>query len=548
MTTAAQAPCRTLGEFGPLITAADGFPRLERLALEARDHLWLSFRVFDPNTRLRLATEIGETWEDLLRHLLRNGVSVRVLLSDFDPVVGPELHEGSARSAALFSRLEVEGDIQTMMVRHEARVGKSFRFGLWLPAARALEQQRKAMNDMSAAARADTFAHRPGIWRYLRMNRDGRLVWRLWRLPRLFPATFHQKVAVMDHRAAIVGGLDIDERRFDDPSHERAADETWHDVSLHVTGDVVADISHHIASCWNQNRLRMKALRREQSRHAPPNGMHLTAPLRPLDLPKTGDAVDQPQGIRLLRTISVQKRRVGLRFSPETSVCEIEQAHVQAIRSAQKTIYIETQFLRSKTIADALAGAARRNPTVNLVLILPAAPEEIAFENNLRLTERMGEYVQAQCLKTVQDAFGARAAILSPVRPVSSTSKDRDTLHGAEIVYVHSKVLIVDDVRCIVGSANLNGRSMRWDTEAAVECTDSAAVRALRRAVLKHWLPDGAHQDFCELEDMARHWAELAHCNARRAPERRKGFLVPHDPRPAEQVGMAVPFVPDALV
>lgn len=525
-----------------------GFPAFERLAMEAEDRLWLSFRIFDPTTRLRFATEIGETWIDLLRHRLREGVAVRVLLSDFDPIVGPELHEQSARSAAALSRLTHDGDIETMIVRHEARVGKGVRFGLWLPAARELERQRKAMNAMAPDERADTFAHRPGSWKYLRTNESGRIVWRLLRLPRLFPATFHQKIAVADHRSAVIGGLDIDERRFDDPAHDRAGKDTWHDVALAVTGDVVADISRHIGMCWNQNRLRMKALRREQSRHAPPGGVELPSEPRPLEMPDAADAADKAKGIRLLRTISGQKRRAGFQFSPRTLVREIEQAHIEAIHAARRSIYIETQFFRSQSIAEALAEAARRIPDVSLVMILPAAPELIAFEETLRLPERMGEYLQSECLDTVRDAFGSRAAVLSPVRPVASASDGRDQLHGAEIVYVHSKVLIVDDSRCIVGSANLNGRSMRWDTEAAVEVRERKTVRDLRRSIVEHWLPDHPEPELFQLDRMAAVWASLAHENLRSAPKHRRGFLVPHDPQPAKDVGRNLPGVPDELV
>ncbi len=181
-------------------------------------------------------------------------------------------------------------------------------------------------------------------------------------------------------------------------------------------------------------------------------------------------------------------------------------------------------------------------------MILPAAPELIAFEEKLRLPERMGEYLQSECLATIQDAFGPRAAVLSPVRPVASASTGRDQLHDAEIVYLHSKVLIADDTSFIVGSANLNGRSMKWDTEAAVECRDVEHVRCLRRAVLEHWLPEAPEQTFFELNGMAQVWTKLADTNASRAPEQRRGFLVPYDPKPAKEVGIPVPGMPDEVV
>ena len=40
----------------------------------------------------------------------------------------------------------------------------------------------------------------------------------------------------------------------------------------------------------------------------------------------------------------------------------------------------------------------------------------------------------------------------------------------SEIIYVHSKLMIVDDKRCIIGSANINDRSLlgERDSELAI--------------------------------------------------------------------------------
>ena len=49
------------------------------------------------------------------------------------------------------------------------------------------------------------------------------------------------------------------------------------------------------------------------------------------------------------------------------------------------------------------------------------------------------------------------------------------------MVYVHSKLLIVDDATCVVGSCNINDRSLRGgrDTEVAV-CIEGPQVKDLR--------------------------------------------------------------------
>ncbi len=57
-----------------LITAAEGFPALERLAASAQEELVMSFRILDPQTRLRtpelkvVALRHGQTcWPCCLR-------------------------------------------------------------------------------------------------------------------------------------------------------------------------------------------------------------------------------------------------------------------------------------------------------------------------------------------------------------------------------------------------------------------------------------------------------------------------------------------------
>ena len=111
-------------------------------------------------------------------------------------------------------------------------------------------------------------------------------------------------------------------------------------------------------------------------------------------------------------------------------------------------------------IADGLAEAARHAPELNLVLVLRAAPEEVAFKDEIGLSARMGEHLQSECLERTADAFGDRCAVLSPVRPMHSHSGGRDQLHNAPIIYVHTEIAIADADRAIVGSAKLNGRSM----------------------------------------------------------------------------------------
>lgn len=87
----------------------------------------------------------------------------------------------------------------------------------------------------------------------------------------------------------------------------------------------------------------------------------------------------------------------------------------------------------------------------------------------------------------MHQAFGTRLTRATPVRPVLAASPNPETLAGSPLIHVHNKVLIRDDAYGLIGLANLNGRSMHWDTELAVELTDTARVAKARSRLLSHW-------------------------------------------------------------
>lgn len=539
-------PIRPAGVFEPLITAEEGFPALEREAWAARRSIWMAFRIFEPTTRIRSPELPVENWAALLRRKLEQGVSVRIALADFDPIVAAGLHETTWRSFYGFAELAESGDFEILPIRHEARVGRGVKYGLWAPAMWHLEQQRRKLNAMSPDRRRQCFIKRPGTWAYLRLDRRGRVLWRGWQLPRLYPVTHHQKIAVFDGERSIIGGLDINERRWDEKTHERAAEETWHDVAVLVDGPVARDIARHVADGWNRSRDRMARLRARQMRLAPAGAGRLDLRTSPLTVPDASSETSD-QGLKLARTIS-RNEEGWLRLAPVTHYSELQDEHIRMIGEARRLIYIESQFLRSKPVAEALARAAEANSGLGLIMLLPAAPEQIAFQGKSGLPERFGENLHSECIDMVTDAFGDRCAIVSPARPVARDSDGRDATHHADIIYVHAKVIAVDDRQAIVSSANLNGRSLCWDTEAGVVCNVPRMAAHLRRRLFEHWLPADAGEDCYDLDTATGAWRRLASENARRSPEERRGFIVPHDAHEAEELGMAVPGLPEEAV
>lgn len=510
-------------DFDVLLTADQAYPVLERAFMNARSEIWAGFRVFDLTTKVRskAAKGVAKTWFDLIIHTLARGVSLNIVISDFDPVARPTLHRGTWRSVRrLIAAAELAGAGDRLHViagLHPARTGLVPRIFFW-PA--ILHRQFRAarwLNRRTGPERATAIKEMPGLARHLMISGDGHVRPRLWPIPELFPATHHQKLAVFDRRNLYLGGLDLDERRFDTLRHDQSAEETWHDVQLSLTGPAVAEAQSHLETF-----------------------LDVTAGLK------------TPQWHRrLLRTLSRPREYNWFRFGPAPLVEEIATAHEHYAKRARRLIYLETQYFRDLRFARFLARRARENPGLSLILTLPGAPEEIAFERRIGLDARFGEFLQARALRVLVKAFGSRLFIAGMAQPRAKNGGNengRALLHDAPIIYIHSKVSLFDDTTAIVSSANLNGRSLRWDTEVGLLLTDHGQVRRLRRKVMGHWLPEDAHDGYFDPGRAVSAWRALALDNARKPPDKRDGFVLPFDIEAAEKDATEVPGIPQEMV
>ncbi|PYE86021.1 phospholipase D-like domain-containing protein [Pseudoroseicyclus aestuarii] len=515
-----------------LITASEAYPEFERRFLNAKRRVRMCFRVFDPFTRLRSdeARAIGADWYDLIVHKLRQGLDVELTITDFDPIAVTPLHAATWDSIrAMVAAEEAAGaagpeGIGRLILRpgmHPARVGTVPRLLLSLRSYGEVARLTHRLNRLPMPERIEQLRTRPGLRQHVAWRPEGKLRPRLTPVPEFFPVTHHQKIAIFDDDWLYVGGLDLDERRFDDWAHERPAQETWHDVQLLVQGRAVQDAHRHLDTFLRVN---------------------------------SGQERPVPTG-QLLRTLSSRRRFPVLRMSPAPAVQELEQAHLDQITVARDLLYIETQFLRDRGIARALARAGRRQPGLGLIVVLPAAPETAAFEAP-RADAKYGEYLQARCIEKIRRAFGDRVLFVSPAGKRRADETDhgpRAKLFKAPIIYVHAKVAIGDTDSAIVSSANLNGRSLHWDTEAGLRLRAADygpdAVRDIRTACMTHWMGEaGPPRDGETGPEVVARWRAQVRADSAREPSTREQFLLPYVLRPALRIARNMPGVPESMV
>jgi phosphatidylserine/phosphatidylglycerophosphate/cardiolipin synthase-like enzyme/uncharacterized membrane protein YdjX (TVP38/TMEM64 family) len=262
-------------------------------------------------------------------------------------------------------------------------------------------------------------------------------------------ACHHQKLVVVDDAIAFVGGIDLAADRWDTPEH-RLDDprrvNPWgrsygptHDVQLAVDGDAAAVLGNIARDRWRRA-----------------TGKRLSPPSIAGDVwPPTLAADFEEVMVGIARTEPAWQGRSEVR--------EVEALYKDSIAAAEKSIYIENQYLTAACIGDALAKRLREEAGPDVVIVSPRAclgwlEHATMGVLRCRMMRRLLEADRFSRLRVFYPAFAARPDAF---------------------MTVHSKVMIVDDVLLRVGSSNLNNRSMGYDTECDVAIeADRAEVRA----------------------------------------------------------------------
>ncbi len=244
----------------------------------------------------------------------------------------------------------------------------------------------------------------------------------------------HEKVVVIDGRVAFVGGLDLTTLqgdRYDRSEHPRREGIGWHDGATMLTGPVATDVAGHFRARW------------QEIAHEP--------------LPEP--EAQQPTGGRTVQLVrTVPNKTYDFLPRGEFSIME---SYIRALRSAERFIYLENQFLWSTEIANILDAKLHDPPSddFRVLLVLPVRPT--SGKDTTR--GQLGGMIQAD---------SGDHLLATTLR--SGTGQD------SKVCYVHAKIGIVDDRWFTLGSGNLNEHSLFNDSEVNVVCHDPDLARETR--------------------------------------------------------------------
>ncbi len=267
-------------------------------------------------------------------------------------------------------------------------------------------------------------------------------------------ASHHQKIVVIDDALAFCGGIDTTIGRWDTRAHRGKdprrnspwgfAQGPWHDATAAVDGAAA---------------LALGELARERWR---------VATGETLPPPEAGED-SWPASIKPnVENVMVGIARTQPRYRDQEPIYEIEALYLATIQAARKSIYIESQYCASRRVGEALALRLAEKGGPEIVIINPRTAEGW-------LEEEVMDTARVRLVRTLRESdHEDRFRIYCPV-----------AANGTPI-YVHAKIMIVDDQLLRIGSSNLNNRSMGFDTECdlAIEASGkSGKDREVRSAI-----------------------------------------------------------------
>ena len=283
-------------------------------------------------------------------------------------------------------------------------------------------------------------------------------------------ASHHQKFAVIDGQLSYVGGLDLCDHRWDDRRHKLPnplrvsrgePHQPFHDVQAYVLGvEVGRQLTDLFVSRW------------------------AAAGGDPLSLPLPDSTASAQRFAELVQQSAVPLAAAQVAFSRTDPFgapngardCgEIRRLHLRAIASAERLLYVETQYFSSEELGKALVTRLRSNQgALEVVLVLNIRGETFKEQVAVGLA-------QAKIIGELRAAVVDTRNRLGVYYTVPETNDGVEPERGT---YIHSKVMIVDDRFLAIGSANLTNRSISIDTELNLSVETLDPGDGLSRSIL----------------------------------------------------------------
>uniref|UniRef100_K3WNR4 phospholipase D n=1 Tax=Globisporangium ultimum (strain ATCC 200006 / CBS 805.95 / DAOM BR144) TaxID=431595 RepID=K3WNR4_GLOUD len=282
----------------------------------------------------------------------------------------------------------------------------------------------------------------------------------------------HQKTLVIENEdsvVAYVGGIDLAAGRWDTLIHNQTSG--WMDCHLRIAGPAAKDVSTNFLTRWNSETRPGAFMPGKLADFVNPEYWHLPA------FPRPSPQQFGQHSVQIVRTYSPQYAKYECAPKGEQSLYE---ARIKAIRNAKNYIYIEDQYFvlvprLLEELLNVLPGLQR------LIVVVQRPGSDENYAPYKRLLHEMAAPMQKKFPNKFQ---------------LYSTKESRN-------IYIHTKLVLIDDVYVSIGSANWNDCSMFSDAELNANVVDRELVDSADGVLVTKLALDYRIRKFMELTGMS---------------------------------------------
>jgi phosphatidylserine/phosphatidylglycerophosphate/cardiolipin synthase-like enzyme len=270
---------------------------------------------------------------------------------------------------------------------------------------------------------------------------------------------------------------------------------------------------------WNQGKGSMDAFLKAQSAALKVKVPWYVTNAKPKDMKESDVPIDTaapkttPPAIpgQIRRTVSGANSSDPF-FTPIRQ--DVVEGYLLAIGLAEDFVYLENQYFRDERIGKAIIERHKKNSKLRAIIVIPSFSEELLRKTGDAVT-KFGAALQFEIVDAVLSQMGTNVGVFAMERADKA------------VVYVHSKLLIVDDKFASIGSANANPRSLSMDTELDFVWYDQKSVSALRLQLWKEILGNPTGLGTWKTSDYVKKWKAIADANKTAKPAKLRGFVRP---------------------
>ncbi|OQR95669.1 phospholipase D2-like [Thraustotheca clavata] len=279
----------------------------------------------------------------------------------------------------------------------------------------------------------------------------------------------------------------------------------WHDVHCRLEGLAAMDVARHFIHRWNftlQKKYVAMFNRRRPKYRRPALLPMVHVPVQPTQFSEDEFAMEEGSEIRqreVTRWMPTNEKyaaachcQIVRSMSPWSGGIKtehsIQNAYIHIIENAKRFIYIENQFFVSgfendpsvsnrilEALYQRIVKAHETEKTFRIVVVLPLMPAfegAVTSKDSSSLRAVMHWQYTTICRGGNSLLERLRTKMPDPHKYISFFGLRQNAILGGtavnEQIYIHSKLMIADDRTTIMGSANLNDRSMCGDRDSEI--------------------------------------------------------------------------------